>query len=145
MLDVSLDNIESLLKLGLIKVNLVYPISKNSHFRLENDLSVRLSNDAVIVIPRNFEFDGSSAPRGIWWLFPSYGDFFFAALIHDYLYSTKYLSDDFGFNFAQKFADDEMLIWSNKLNNKTYWKIVDNQMRHRAVRWFGKRVYNKNK
>ena len=90
MLDVTIYNIKSLLRLGFVKVIPVYPITKESHFRLIVPLKIVLSNGFEIVIPKDFEFDGSSAPRFIWWIFPSYGDFFFAALIHDYLYSIKY-------------------------------------------------------
>ena len=143
MLDVDLENIESLLKLGLIKVNMVYPISKSSHFRLDNNLSVKLSNGNKVIINKGFEFDGSSSPRFLWWLVPSYGDFFFAAVIHDYLYQTKYMSVDLGSEFARKFADKEMRIWSVLLNSKTIGKKLDNHLRYYAVKWFGKRVYNK--
>lgn len=141
MLDVDLENIESLLKLGLIKVNLVYPITKSSHFRLENNLSIKLSNGNKILIHKGFEFDGSSSPRFLWWAFPSYGDFFFAAILHDRLYDLKYMADDLGMDYAQKFADEEMLLWSNVLNKKTFGKKVDNYSRYKAVRWFGKKQY----
>ena len=141
MLDVDLENIESLLKLGLIKVNLVYPITKSSHFRLGVDLSIKLSNGNKVLIPKDFEFDGSSAPRFLWWFFPSYGDFFFAAVIHDYLYHTKYMSEDLGMDYAQKFADKEMLRWSILLNRKSFGKQIDNYMRYYAVKLFGKKQY----
>jgi len=141
MLDVNIYNAKSLLGLGLIKVIPVYPINKEAHFRLIHDLRVILSDGREIIIPKDFEFDGSSSPRFIWWLFPSYGDFFFAALLHDYLYSIRYLSEEIGLSLAQKYADDEMLIWSNALNSKTYWRLLDNSLRHKAVRWFGKKQY----
>lgn len=141
MIDVTLHNIIRILKLGLVHTNLVYPITKNSHFRLEHNISITLSNGDIIQIYKNFEFDGSSVPRFLWWLFPSYGDFFFAALIHDFLYHTKYKSEALGMKEAQKFADNEMLIWSNKLNNKNFGKKIDNYLRFKAVRWFGKKQY----
>lgn len=131
MIEVNFNNIKSHLKLGLIHINMVYPIRKDSHFRVERDIKITLSNDAEIVIPKNFEFDGSSAPRFLWWLFPSYGNFFFASLIHDYLYETKF--------YKQEFADSEMLIWSNVLNSNK----IDNYFRYFAVRLFGKKVYRK--
>lgn len=143
MIDVNLNNARSILGLGLIQFNIVYPMTKKSHFRLKNNLSVKLSNDAVIAIPKEYEFDGSSAPRFLWWLFPSYGDFFFAALVHDYLYTIKYMSNDIGDKYAQEFADKEMFLWSNVVNNKNIGKIIDNYLRFKAVRWFGKKEFNK--
>ena len=118
-------------------------MSKKSHFRLKVNISVKLSNDAVISIPKDFEFDGSSAPRFLWWLFPSYGDFFFAAMVHDYLYSIKYMSKSIGDDAAQKFADKEMFTWSNRVNDKHIGKIIDNYLRYKAVQLFGRKTFNK--
>jgi hypothetical protein len=143
MVDVNLNNIKSVLGLGLIHLNIVYPLTNKSHFRLLNNVSVRLSNDATIVIPKDFQFDGSSSPRFLWWIFPSYGDFFFAAMLHDWLYQQNYMSDDLGNDYAQEFADKEMRTWSIILNDKTIGKQMDNYLRYYAVRLFGKRVYNK--
>jgi hypothetical protein len=145
MVDVNLNNIKSVLRLGFIHLNIVYPITSKSHFRLLNDVSVRLSNDATIVIPKDFQFDGSSSPRFLWWLFPSYGDFFFAALIHDYMYQTNYMANDLGSEYAREFADKEMRTWSILLNDRNIGKQIDNHSRYYAVRLFGKKVYNKNK
>jgi hypothetical protein len=141
MINVDIDNIESLLKLGLIKVNLVYPITKGNHFVLERYLSIKLSDGEIIQMPKKFQFDGSSVPRFLWWCFPSYGDFFFAALLHDYLYNIRYRSDELGMKKAQEFADNEMLLWSNTLNKRNFGKKVDNYLRYKAVRWFGKKQY----
>ncbi|GAG87218.1 unnamed protein product [marine sediment metagenome] len=143
MLDVTRKNIKGLMENGLIKFSIVYPLNKNGHFRLANTISIRLSSGGMIIIPAGFEFDGSSSPRFLWWLFPSYGDFFFAALIHDYLYHTQYMAEDIGMGHAQKFADEEMLNWSNILNKKTIGKKVDNYFRFYAVRLFGKKVFRK--
>jgi len=137
MIEVNLSNIKNHLKMGLIHVNMVYPIRKDAHFRVENPIKVTLSSDKQIVIPRNFEFDGSSSPRFLWWLFPSYGNFFFASLIHDYLYTQQYSLKTLGHKEAQKFADKEMLIWSNVLNNNK----IDNYFRYLAVRLMGKKIY----
>ena len=129
MIEVDSENINSLLRLGLIQINMVYPIRKDAHFRVEKPIKIKLSDGSSIVIDRNFEFDGSSSPRFLWWLFPSYGDFFFASLIHDYLYTYRIKS--------QKFSDKEMLIWSNILNKNK----IDNYFRYLAVRLMGKKIY----
>ncbi len=136
MLEVNMNNIQSKLRLGHIHINMVYPIRKDAHFRLERSIRVELSNGDFIVVPKDFEFDGSSSPRFLWWALPSYGDFFFAALIHDYLYATQYKHTLLGYKKAQKLADNEMLTWSNKLNNNK----VDNSLRFWAVRLFGRKV-----
>lgn len=143
MVDITFYNIISTLKTGVIYFNVVFPMTKKSHFRLKNNLSVKLSNDSVIAIPVDFEFDGSSSPRFLWWLFPSYGDFLFASLIHDYLYQIDYMREDIGVKEAQKFADKEMLFWSNRVNNKHIGKIIDNYLRYYAVRLFGRKLYIK--
>lgn len=143
MLDVNIHTIKGLLISGLIKISPVYPITRKSHFRLIESVSVTLSNNDVIDIPKGFQFDGSSAPRFLWWLFPSYGDFFFAALIHDYLYQINYLSESNGTKVAQEFADNEMLRWSQVINDRNIGKTLDNYLRFYAVRMFGRKVYLK--
>ena len=41
-----------------------------------------------IAVPNGFLTDGASVPRIFWSLFSPFGDYFGAALVHDYLYST---------------------------------------------------------
>lgn len=141
MVNIDLNTVEKSLSLGLLKLSIVFPMTKKSHFRLQTALQIILSDGAIIDIPKGFEFDGSSAPRFLWWLFPSYGDFFLAALIHDFMYQTDYLKEDVGIDFARKFADKEMLIWSNRINDRNFIRILDNYLRYYAVRLFGKKVY----
>ena len=143
MLDVSLYDVKDSLINNLIRITIVYPMTRKSHFRLLQEICVTLSNKDVIIIPAGFQFDGSSAPRFLWWAMPSYGDFFIGALIHDYLYQTQYKHTELGYKEAQKFADKEMLEWSNAVNNKNIGKIIDNYLRYLAVRLFGKKVFRK--
>jgi hypothetical protein len=141
MIDITLDSVKSDLRLNLIKISIVYPMTRKSHFILHTNLAVKLTNGQTLAIPEGFQFDGSSAPRFIWWLMPSYGDFFFAALLHDYLYHIKYLSNDIGERAAQKLVDKEMLRWSNVVNDKNIGKTIDNYLRYYAVRLFGRKFY----
>ena len=141
MIDVDLHNIFDFLEMDLFQVSPIYPITKEHHFKLMKGVSVTLSNGDLVQIPKGFKFDGSSSPRFIWWLFPSYGDFLFAALIHDYLYHIKYRSEDVGMDYAQQLADKEMLVWSMLINNKNIGKRIDNKERYQAVKWFGKKQY----
>jgi hypothetical protein len=135
------ENVVEYLKNGLVKTSMVYPITKQYHFIVLGELTIKLSNDEIIKIPKGFEFDGSSVPRFLWFSFPPYGDFFFGAIIHDYLYSTKYKAKEIGFRKAKKFADKEMLLWSNILNKRTFGKRLDNRMRYLAVLLFGRKAF----
>lgn len=42
-----------------------------------------------IKVPEGFHTDGASVPRVFWNIFSPFGDYFCAALIHDYLYSPN--------------------------------------------------------
>jgi len=67
-----------------------------AHVRVENNsMIVQLKNDfryqsakyGLITVPAGFVSDGASVPRIFWGLFPPFGEYFQAALIHDYLYT----------------------------------------------------------
>ena len=135
------ENIAEYLKNGLVKTSMVYPITKDSHYVVLEELTIKLSDESIIKVPKGFVFNGSSSPRFLWWLFPPYGDFFFAAIIHDYLYHIRFKSDELGIKLAKKFADKEMLIWSNILNNRNFGKKIDNYLRYYAVILFGMKQY----
>ncbi len=135
------ENIVDNLKNGVVKTSMVYPINKDRHFVILEELTIKLSNAEIIKIPKGFTFNGSSSPRFLWWLFPSYGDFFFAAIIHDYLYHIRFKSDEINIKLAKRFADKEMLIWSNILNNRNFGKKIDNYLRYYAVLLFGMKQY----
>lgn len=131
---ITLENvIESLKNEEVIQLCPIYREGTNvSMFRLLKDITVQLSNGDVVTIPRGFKTDLSSVPNFLWSVFSPYGNFLLAAIIHDYLYVKDYIS--------QKFADKEMLIWSDRINPKNR---VDNYLRYIAVRLFGKSVYEK--
>jgi hypothetical protein len=46
-------------------------------------------SDDRIVVPAGFETDFASIPWGLWNLFPPYGRWARAAIIHDFLYATR--------------------------------------------------------
>lgn len=100
---------------------------------LEKSVEYTLSNGDSIIIPEGFETDLSSSPRFLWSLFPPYGNFILAALVHDYLYVVKYRRDIDGAFKAQRFIDREMLFISNQMNKNK----VGNYIRFAAVRLFG--------
>ena len=128
------NNVVKMLKNGYVKASVVYPITKNNHFILLEEVKVELSDGKIIGIPKGFIFNGSSSPRFLWWIFPSYGNFLFASLVHDYLYEIRY-------KFDKKYADKEMLFWSNLINKKHFGKKIDNYLRYYAVLLFGIAYY----
>lgn len=134
---ITLENIHEYLSTDGLEVSTVYPITRQNHFRTIKELEIELSDFDIITIPKGFEFDGSSSPRFLWWLFPSYGDFLFAALIHDWMYKTDYKRKTIGTYRARLFADNEMLVWSDTINQN----YLDNKIRYLAVRIFGKKFY----
>lgn len=107
-------------------------VRKKQMFRVLKDLTIQLSNGDIIIIPKGFKTDLKSVPNILWSIVSPYGDFLLAVIIHDYLYVEDYIS--------QKFADKEMLIWSNTINphNK-----IENYLSYWMVRLFGKSVYKK--
>lgn len=135
--------IENLISGSVLKIVPIYPINRRNHWKVVDAFTVELSNGGVIYIKKGFEFDGSSSPRFLWSIFPSFGNFLLAACIHDWLYKNHYLSEHLGNNVAQKVADDEMYFWSKILNSQTRLKRLDNYLRFKAVRFFGKHVYTK--
>jgi hypothetical protein len=82
-------------------------------------------------------------PRVLEFLFRRYGPFLFAALIHDWMYKNDYKIEELGQKDAQKLADIEMLLWSDATNYKSNWSLLDNWLRYKAVRLFGKKVYKR--
>jgi hypothetical protein len=101
--------------------------------------TVRLTNGKDITIPLDFITDLSSTPKSLWGLFPPFGNFLLGAIVHDYLYHCNREGIDLGFEVSRKFADDQMLYFSD-LNSKNK---IDNRLRYSAVRLFGNKNWNK--
>jgi hypothetical protein len=97
-----------------------------------------LSDGTTIMIPEGFKTDLSSVPRFLWPLFPPFGDFIRAAIVHDWMYINDYKRDELGTYKARKFADDEMLFLSRCYNSDG---VIDNYLRWVAVRLFGWYIY----
>jgi hypothetical protein len=138
---ISKENVIEKLSNNKVVISTFYPLNKKAHFILLTDIHVILSDGEIINIEKGFTFDGSSVPRFLWWAFPPYGNFLFAAVLHDWFYVKRHRSNIIGTKQARKFADKEMLIWSNLLNNSNFGKKADNYIRYLAVRLFGKRQY----
>ena len=117
--------------------------SDDKYFVTLQPLHIELSDKTIITIPAGFEFDGSSVPRWLEVFFRRYGPFLFAALIHDWMYVTDYRRAELGTKKARKFADREMLVWSDATHYSSNRALLDNWLRYKAVRLFGKKVYKK--
>lgn len=135
----SLHNIKKELTEGRnpVKISRVYGSNKVNRYVLLNEVSFYLSNGIVLTIEKGYTWDLSSVPRVFWVLLPPDGDFQIASLIHDYLYEKKINS--------RKFADNEMLKWSEEISGTKNASLrnLDNNIRFLAVRLFGWLVYNK--
>jgi hypothetical protein len=134
----SLENIRSEIQVNNpIKMSRVYGNNSINNYELLESVTVKLSNNEVITIPKGYKWDLSSVPRFLWWLLPPDGDFQIAALIHDYLYENKL--------FYRKFADVEMYKWSIAVSGtaRKSFRNIDNVLRYKGVRWFGWYVWNK--
>ena len=120
------------------RIPLNYKPSTGFWYTKEN-IEVVLSDGETLTIPSGFKTDLSSSPRFLWWAFPPYGPFLIAAIIHDYLYVTDYKRQELGTSKAKRFADKQMLLFSNLVNKNKF----DNLMRYWAVYLFGRKVYLK--
>ena len=116
---------------------------KWKQYRLRKKINIKLSNGKEIFISNEFEWDLSSVPRFFWTLLPPNGDFIIGALIHDWLYQKRdFVTKEWFDNDskkAKKFADEEMLLWSNTVNKKEGFSLrgFDNFLRYYGVRLFG--------
>ena len=82
---------------------------RGKKWQVDEPIKHRLHDHTTIIIPKGFTTDLSSVPKFLWGIFPPFGNFLLAALVHDYLYVTKYKNN-------RAFADKEMLYISNALN-----------------------------
>ena len=60
-------------------------------WELLEDWHYRLDDDVIIVVPKEFEFDGASIPRPLWALLSPVGLLMVPGLIHDYAYQHDML------------------------------------------------------
>lgn len=89
------------------------------------------SSYGCVTVPRGFETDGASIPRVFWNVLAPYGEYFHAAVIHDFLYSGynsefNRLEADTIFNEAMKACG---VPWPRRM------------LIYRAVRSFGWRCF----
>jgi len=86
----------------------------------------------IIKIPAGFITDFASTPRFLWSIFPPFGKYGKAAVLHDYLYGTQ--------KYSRKKCDKTFLEAMGVLKVPK-WKRY---MMYYAVRLFGRSHYSKN-
>ena len=62
-----------------------------TRWRLMWDVIIQLESGRRFIIPAGFVTDFASVPRCFWFILPPMGRYGKAALLHDWLYYTKYL------------------------------------------------------
>jgi hypothetical protein len=82
-------------------------------------------------VPAGFKTDFASVPRILWSIFPPYGRYGKASVLHDYFYRTNSVSKDK--------ADLEFKRAMSILHVQK-WKI---NILYKAVCWFGSKAYKK--
>ncbi|WP_020594096.1 DUF1353 domain-containing protein [Kiloniella laminariae] len=116
---------------GVALLTWISAINKKRPFSLPYSLEYRGPASTVFMVPLGFQFDGSSAPRFLWWLLPPADHKIFpAALAHDFLYEAGILS--------RAMAD---LIFRDIMfeNDVPSWKA---EAAYRVVRQFGRSRFN---
>ncbi len=71
------------------KILVVSPLSDGRSWVLREEFSYdvgEIGSDDTVNVPVNFITDFASVPRPFWWLFPKWGRYGNAAVIHDFLY-----------------------------------------------------------
>ncbi|MEA1973681.1 MAG: DUF1353 domain-containing protein [Candidatus Cloacimonadota bacterium] len=84
----------------------------------------------AITIPRGFQTDLASIPRGFRWLISVNNNSVTPAVIHDYLYATK--------GIVSRKEADLIFLEMLKRYKVSYWK---RKSMYYAVRMFGKKYY----
>ena len=64
----------------------------DGHWRVAQQPMIYQGAKERLTIPVGFATDGTSTPRFLWWLLPRDGDYFLAAVAHDYWYFSGALS-----------------------------------------------------
>lgn len=91
-----------------------------------------ISTKGIITVPIGFLTDGASIPRVFWSILAPYGEYFAAAIIHDFLYSL-----DDNTQFTRKEAD--LILKEGMYNLGVSW--IKRGLIYRAVQVFGGSSY----
>ena len=117
-----------------------YPDERCDQFKLTEAYTFYGTDGQRWVIPAGFVTDFASVPRLLWPLIPSMGAYWYAALVHDWLYINRVGMADFGPHAkfspraARLLADLEfyrLMVQAAPFSSFRNWLMFQ------AVRWFG--------
>lgn len=106
----------------------VSPLSDGQNWVIKKDFGYAVGSEdskEVVDVPIGFVTDFASVPRPLWWLFPKWGKYGNAAVIHDYLYWDQ--------RYNKKKAD---LIFREAMGVLGVNKFTS-YILYRSVFWFG--------
>lgn len=122
------DNVvEQLMTDELIVQSYVYSDKSSKYWKIQQPITIMLSNRKVVNIPKGFVYDMSTVPKWLWSFVRPFNDGLFGYLIHDRLYVIR------DHNMTRKQVDKEMLFWLNITNKNKF----DNYLRYYIVRLLG--------
>ncbi len=102
------------------------PDGKNWVIRKDFGYAVgKKESEEIIDVPIGFVTDFASVPRLLWWLFPKWGKYGHAAIIHDYLYWDQ--------KYSKKRADEIFLEAMQALKTGK----IKSYILYWSVSWFG--------
>ncbi len=89
------------------------------------------SSLGLIEVPAGTETDGASVPRAFWTIFEPFGEYFGAAVIHDFLYSPE--------NHEYDRWESDIIFKEAMFNSGVPWH--KREPIYHAVRMFGSRSF----
>jgi hypothetical protein len=108
---------------GLINLE---ALPDGEHWKTLNQITYTTDSGLPINVPAGFVTDLASVPRVFWNIFPPFGKYDGAAIVHDYLYTTQILD---------RWASDKILLEAMKaegVNAFTRWTFYELV---RAIGW----------
>lgn len=118
------------------------PLADGRNWRLLSDLTYCVDTSSggdVITVPKGFVTDLASVPRPIWNLWPPFGKWDRASVLHDYGYRHEgvYVGSKFVYSKSQVdgFFRDAMKLEGVGL--------ITRNILYRAVSWFGRGSFKK--
>ena len=118
------------------EILVVSPLPDGRNWVIRKDFGYAVGSEdsgEVIDIPTGFVTDFASVPRPLWWLYPKWGKYGNAAVIHDYLYWDQ--------KYNKKKAD---LIFLEAMKVLGVGKITSFIL-YKSVSWFGIFAWKSNK
>ncbi len=119
------------MKLKFSKENIKVEFLSNDKVKTVETFYTTINNSIVLIIPKDFIFNGASIPRFMWRFIghPYQSKFIIPSLVHDFCYTRKCTTK----NFADKVFYHALLYYKvSKWRAWCMWK---------AVSWFGGNAY----